>query len=166
MKRFYFARALRASGRLLLFIGAMLGIGLTAINIYLYFYRLNNPGVSLEPIQIFPQETTGAVYDSPSPTAAAVTATISIIAAIGLAALVAAIYNGHMRSIIARIARLFKAQIFTVEVVSTGIAWTITTLLLFFFIPSAAIVATFAFIINELLFIFAWGVYGQPNYII
>jgi len=165
MKRF-FARALRASGRLLLFTGAMLGIGLTAINVYLYFYRLNNPDVSFEPIQILPQETTGAVYNSPNPTAAFITATISIVAALGLAALIAAIYNGHMRSIIARVARLFKAQIFTIEIIGTGIAWTITTLLLAFFVPAAAIVATFAFIVNELLFIFAWGIYGQPNYVI
>ena len=27
-----------------------------------------------------------------------------------------------------------------------------------------AVIAAFAFIINELLFIFAWGAYGQPNY--
>jgi hypothetical protein len=48
--------------------------------------------------------------------------------------------------------------------VSTLLAWTIATLLLFFTIPVASIVTTFAFIINELLFIFAWGAYGQPNY--
>lgn len=164
MKRFLFARTLRATGRLLFFVGAMFGLGLTAINIYLYFYRLNNPGVAIEPIKILPSETTGAIYDSPNPYAAAITATISLLVAVGLVALIAAIYNKHMRNIIARLARLFKAQILTVEIVGSGIAWTITTLLLVFFLPAGAIVSTFAFIINELLFIFAWGAYGQPNY--
>lgn len=164
MKRYLFARILRASGRLLFFIGAMLGIGLTAINIYLFFYKLNNPNAVVEPIQILPQETTGAVYDNPNQAAIIVTTAISVVVAIGLIALIASIYNGHMRSIIARLATLFKAQIFTVEIVGAGLAWTVATLLLAFFIPAAAIVTTFAFILNELLFIFAWGVYGQPNY--
>lgn len=164
MKRYLFARILRASGRLMLFAGTMLGLGLAAIHVYLFVYRLLNHEPTIQPIGLIPNKTTGAIYDSPNTATTIVTATISIIVAIGLIALIAKIYNNHMRQIIARIARLFKAQIFTIEVVGTLIAWTITVLSMAPILPAASIVATFAFIINELLFVFAWGAYGQPNY--
>ncbi|MCQ2570949.1 MAG: hypothetical protein MJ154_01740 [Candidatus Saccharibacteria bacterium] len=165
MKRFLFARTLRASGRMLLFVGAMLSLGLTAVYTYLFFYRLNNQEAKFEPIQItMPEGVAENTVQSSNPYVAFITAIISVVLAIGLIAVIAKIYNGHIRSTIARIARLFKAQIFTVEIMSTLIVWTITTLYLAFFIPAGAIAATFAFIINELLFLFAWGSYGQPNY--
>lgn len=164
MKRYLFARTLRASGRLLLFAGAMLGLGFAAIHIYLFFYRLFNNEPLTPTIQLLPQESTDAIYDNPNTFATFITAAISVIAALGLIVLITKLYNKHMRSIIARIARLFKAQIFTVEIISTLIAWTITVLSVAPIFPTASILATFAFIINELLFIFAWGAYGQPNY--
>lgn len=164
MKRYLFARVLRASGRLLLFVGAMLGLGLAAIHTYIFIQKLIHREAITQPIRLLPSEATGAAYSEPNTAAIIVTTTISVVVAAGLIALIAKIYNNHMRSIIARLARLFKAQIFTVEIVSTLIAWTITVLSMAPILPAASIIATFAFILNELLFIFAWGAYGQPNY--
>ena len=164
MKRYLFARTLRASGRLLLFAGIMLGLGFVAIQVYLFFYRLLNNEPLTPTVQLLPQEPTSVVDNRPVSFTAFVTAIFSVVIALGLIILITKLYNKHMRNIIARIARLFKAQIFTVEIISTLIAWTITVLSVAPIFPTASILATFAFIINELLFIFAWGAYGQPNY--
>ena len=146
------------------FAGAMLGLGLTALHIYLFFYRLANPSAQIGPAHVLPESTSGAVYSNPNPVASIVTVVLSVIVALGLIAVIIRLYNNGMRRIIARTARLFGVQIITVEIVGTLIAWTITILSLAFLVPAAAVIAAFAFIINELLFIFAWGAYGQPNY--
>ena len=146
------------------FVGAMLGLGLAAIHTYIFIQSLINHETVSHPIRLLPHEATGAIYDAPNTAAIIVTTTISVVVAIGLIALIAKIYNDHMRNIIARLARLFKVQIFTVEIIGTLIAWTITVLSIAPILPAASIIATFAFILNELLFIFAWGAYGQPNY--
>lgn len=164
MKRNLLARGLRASGRLLLFAGIMFSLGMTFIKVYIYFYSLQHPGEAVKPISFLPEEQTGAALSSQDAFTTIVVTTLGVLAAAVLIAIIVKIYNKHMRNAIARLAKLFHAQIFTVEVVSTLLAWTIATLLLFFTIPVASIVTTFAFIINELLFIFAWGAYGQPNY--
>lgn len=146
------------------FAGAMLGLGLTVLHIYLFFYRLANPSAQIGPVHVLTESTAGAVYSNPNPVASIVTVVLSVIVALGLIAVIIRLYNNGMRRIIARTARLFGVQIITVEIVGTLIAWTITILSLAFLVPAAAIIAAFAFIINELLFIFAWGAYGQPNY--
>ena len=164
MKNHLFARIMRASGRLLLFVGAIFGFGLTFMTIYQYFYRLNHPDQPPVIVHAIQGVNSGTVFDIPNPyLVAAITAGSIVLAGI-LIYIIAKIYNRNMRSIIARLARLFHAQIFTVELVSTGIVWTIATLFLVFTIPFLSIATIFAFIINELLFIFAWGAYGQPNY--
>lgn len=164
MKNYLFARILRASGRLLLFAGAIFAFGLTLISIYLFFYNLNHPEQTVSPIKV--TENVNVVTSLPQNDIflSIVITVSSVVLACFLLWLVARIYNRNMRSIIGRLARLFKAQIFTVEVVSALLVWTIATLLLVFTIPFLSIVTIFAFIINELLFIFAWGAYGQPNY--
>lgn len=164
MKNHLFARIMRASGRLLLFVGAVFGFGLTFMVIYQFFYKLNNPGSNVSPIHIIAGPETKNIIADFNPYMAVATTVISVLLAGFLLWVIAKIYNRNMRSIIARLARLFHAQIFTVEVVSTLIVWTICTLYLVFTIPFLSIVTIFAFIINELLFIFAWGAYGQPNY--
>lgn len=143
----------------------MLGFGFAAIHIYLFLYRVFNNEPLTPTIELLSQDPVSSTAESaPFTFATFVTAAISTLAALGLIALIVKLYNNHMRTIIARLAHLFKAQIFTVEVIGTLIAWTIATLSVALIIPAFAILATFAFIINELLFIFAWGAYGQPNY--
>ena len=153
---------MRATGRLLLFIGAMFSIGLVAINLYIAFYSLANPGKTPPLIASYtttPTNTQNILSNNDTPTNILIVVISSLIIAI-----IIKIYNHHMRSIIARLARLLHIQIFSTEILSTMLAWTITTLLLAVLAPAASILSIFAFIINELLFIFAWGAYGQPNY--
>jgi hypothetical protein len=164
MKNHLFARIMRASGRLLLFVGAVFGFGLTFITIYYYFYRLNHPEMASTPAKIHDNPITGVTLEQSDPFMTIAITIASVTLALILLWIIAKIYNRHMRSVIARLARLFHAQIFTVEIVSTLIVWTICTLYLVFTYPFLSIVTIFAFIINEFLFIFAWGAYGQPNY--
>ena len=163
-KRNLLARSLRAAGRLLLFVGLMIGIGLTGISIYLYFYQFSHPGASIAPVITQPSEIVQPAGWQPDAFTILVISTCSIVFAAFLLWLIAKIYNRHMRSFIAKLAHLFHAQIFTVEIVLTLLAWTVATILLIFTFPLASVLTLFAFIINELLFIFAWGAYGQPNY--
>lgn len=164
MKNHLFARIMRASGRLLLFVGAVFGFGLTFLAAYQFIHRLSHPGETVAPLRIIETATTGAAINQGNPYLTIAVAIGSVILALFLLGVVAKIYNHHMRSIIARLARLFHAQIFTIEIVSTGFVWTIATLFLVFTIPFLSIITIFAFIVNELLFILAWGAYGQPNY--
>ena len=164
MKDHLFARLLRASGRLLLFTGAIISFGLVLINIYLYFRQLFNPTEAKQTIITI----TGA--DKVATAAAEMTPTrvVAIIACfvvvILLFVLIAKIYNNHIRRIIERTAHLFHAKIFTVEIVSTLIVWTIATLFFLITVPDISVATVFALIINELLFVIAWGAYGQPDY--
>jgi hypothetical protein len=73
-------------------------------------------------------------------------------------------YNNSMRRFLVKFAKFLKIQIISAELLCTFIAWTISTVLLIFTFPFLSIFSLFAFIINELLFVFAWGAYGQPNY--
>ena len=168
MGKHLFARILRASGRLMLFVGAALGFGLTFVHIYLFFYNINHPEHVTQPIIITDETTTTTTASTAAESAGAVATVASniffILIAVVLVAIIIHIYNNHMRSLIRRLAKLFNVEIFTVEIASTIIAWTITTLLSIWLIPQASLVAIFAFIINELLFIFAWAAYGQPDY--
>lgn len=164
MKKNLLARTLRASGRLLLFVGAALGFGLACVFIYIYIYNLLNPEANVAVHPLYNQTSIANIAEQ---TDVVMTVLLSIGAAvIALICLgvVAKIYNNHMRRLIARIARLCHAQIFTVEIVGTLISWTLATLCMAIAVPYASILTIFAFIINELLFIFAWGAYGQPNY--
>lgn len=164
MKNHLFARIMRASGRLLLFVGAIFGFGLTFVSIYSFIDHLNHPEVHNAPVRMYDMPITGVALEQSDPFATIAITIASITLALILLWIIAKIYNKHMRNIIARLARLFHAQIFTVEIVSTLIVWTVATLYLVFTIPFLSIVTIFAFLINELLFIFAWGAYGQPNY--
>ena len=164
MKSYLLARTLRASGRLFLFAGATLSLGLTLINIYIYFYKLFNPDEVITPVSLTENSSSGAALTQSDPFITIVICVSSIVLACFLIWLIARIYNRNMRFFIVKLAHLFKAQIFTTEIISTLLVWTITTLLLAFTVPLLSIVSIFAFIINELLFIFAWGAYGQPNY--
>ncbi|MBR3323179.1 hypothetical protein IKG13_03930 [Candidatus Saccharibacteria bacterium] len=164
MKNHLFARIMRASGRLLLFVGAVFGFGLTFLAAYQVIHRLIHPGETFAPLRITETATTGAAVEQGNPYMTIAITIGSVILALFLLGVIARIYNRSMRNIIAKLARLFHAQIFTVEIVSTGIVWTICTLLLVFTIPFLSIITIFAFIVNELLFILAWGAYGQPNY--
>lgn len=165
MKKNGLARALRALGRMTLFAGSILSLGLVIANIYVFIYKLQHPDeIFSAPKTIVPEEVAGTALSNPNPITNGMVILASASIAVILIAVIIKIYNAHMRSIIGRLARLFHAKILTVEIVSTLVAWTLVTLLLAITLPPVSIVGIFAFIINELLFIFAWGAYGQPDY--
>lgn len=165
MKHNLFARIMRASGRLLLFAGIIFSFGLTFYKVYSLIYFASHPDAPHN-TQLIPTQNaaTGAALNQSINFPTVLVGIAAVVLAIFLAYIVATVYNRNIRGLIRRLAHLFHAQIFTVEIVATLIAWTLATLLLVFTIPLLSIVTIFAFIINELLFIFAWGAYGQPNY--
>jgi hypothetical protein len=164
MKNHLFARIMRASGRLLLFVGIIFSLGLALYKVYSIIYFTNHPDAPRGPLIPTQNAATGAALDQPVSYVTVLIGIAATVLAVLLLYIVATVYNRNIRGLIGRLARLFHAQIFTVEIVTTLITWTIATLLLAFIIPLLSIITIFAFIINELLFIFAWGAYGQPNY--
>ncbi len=168
MKNNLFARVLRASGRLLLFVGAVFDLGLIALAIYAIIYRINHPSETIPdifgvvPAQTASGEATPGVNLNP---ALNIAITIgAIILTLALIIIAARIYNNSLRKYIAKLAKFFHITIFGAEIVFSLIVWTLATIILLFIFPAASVVTIFALIITELCFIFAWTAYGQPNY--
>ena len=165
MKEHLFARLLRAGGRLLLFVGTILGIGIVLVQSYIFLHHLFNPSEPQKTVQSIVQVAENASSTNYEVTPIRVIAIIACFAiVILLFMLIAKIYNNHIRSIIGKLARLFHAKIFTVEIMSTLIVWTIATTYFLITLPDASIAMVLALIVNELLFVLAWGAYGQPDY--
>lgn len=145
----------------MLFIGFVIGFGLILIHIYLYIYSLLHPGET---------PATITIADSPLVISSDITmgqafAGIGCCAVVIIIfALIAKIYNNRLRSIIVRLSHLFHCKIFTFEIVSTLIVWTISTLFFLITFPFISVFSLICLIINELLFVLAWGTYGQPDY--
>ncbi len=165
MKEHLFARLLRAGGRLLLFVGTILSIGIVLVQSYIFLHHLFNPNEPQKTVESIVQVTESASAGTYEVTPVRVIAIIACFAiVILLFILIAKIYNNHIRSIIERLAHLFHAKIFTVEIMSTLIVWTIATTYFLITLPEASVAMVLALIINELLFVLAWGAYGQPDY--
>ena len=166
MKEHLFARLLRAGGRLLLFVGTILSIGIVLVQSYIFLHHLFNPSEPQKTVQSIIQVTeenaSSGNYEVTPIRVIAIIACFAIV--ILLFMLIAKIYNNHIRSIIGKLARLFHAKIFTVEIMSTLIVWTIATTYFLITLPDASIAMVLALIVNELLFVLAWGAYGQPDY--
>jgi len=164
MKKHLLARCLRAGGRLLLLIGAVFGFGMIIVSIYSLIYHAQHPEQSA-PSAVTPipsPEVTAP--DNGNPATTIITTIVAITLALALIIIIARMYNNSMRRFIDRFAKFLKIQIISAELLCTFVAWTVTTILLIFTFPVLSIFSLFAFIINELLFVFAWGAYGQPNY--
>ena len=151
MKKHLLARCLRAGGRLLLLVGTIFGFGMIIVAVYSLIYRAQHPA---------PEVST----TNDNPVVVVITTVFAILLAIGLLVVIARMYNNSMRRFLVKFAKFLKIQIISAELLCTFIAWTVATVLLIFTFPLLSIFALFAFIINELLFVFAWGAYGQPNY--
>lgn len=165
MKEHLFARLLRAGGRLLLLVGTILGIGIVLVQSYIFLHHLFNPSEPQKTVQSIVQVAEDASSVNYEVTPIRVIAIIACFAiVILLFLLIAKVYNNHIRSIIGKLARLFHAKIFTVEIMSTLIVWTIATTYFLITLPDASIAMVLALIVNELLFVLAWGAYGQPDY--
>ncbi len=164
MKKHLLARCLRAGGRLLLLVGGIFGFGMIIVTVYSLIYRAQHPeSIADAPVTPIPAPTVEHPADA-NPAIIIATTIFAIALAVGLIIVIARMYNNSMRRLIGRIAKLLRIQIISAELLCTFIIWTIATVLLIFIFPILSIFSLFAFIINELLFVFAWGAYGQPNY--
>lgn len=165
----YFGRACRFMGRIGLFVGLILCVGvgaLLAINPFVPEDVIstrkaqsiieNNPAsstgrsfyASLGQNQILSWFVTGAI----------------IAAAIIAIAYLARKYNNTIRNVIASIAKRTKTSIHMLELGFTLVVWSALLLMLILSFPYAATVLIFPFILNELLFLFGWISYGMPEY--
>ncbi|MBR5418873.1 hypothetical protein IK110_01320 [Candidatus Saccharibacteria bacterium] len=164
MKKHLFARCLRAGGRLLLLVGAVFGFGMIVVSIYSLIYHAQHPESVTEKAIVPIQAPAVTPAEEGNPTTAIITTIVAVALALALIIVIARMYNNSMRRFIVKFAKFLKIQIISAELLCTFITWTVATILLIFTFPILSIFSLFAFIINELLFVFAWGAYGQPNY--
>ena len=167
----YFGRFCRLVGRLSLFAGFILCIGVGVLLIINPFTSgtTSDSKTSIEATAnssissgISHSFATGLIQNYP---------VISwfVTGAIVLAAIIALLYlakkyNAAIRKIIANIAKRANAPIHMVELGLTLIIWSALLIMLIFSFPLAASILIFPFIINELLFLFGWISYGMPDY--
>ena len=163
MKKHLLARCLRAGGRLLLLVGTIFGFGMIIVAVYSLIYRAQHPETVVD-TPVTPISAPEVSTTNDNPVVVAITTVFAILLAIGLLVVIARMYNNSMRRFLVKFAKFLKIQIISAELLCTFIAWTVATVLLIFTFPLLSIFALFAFIINELLFVFAWGAYGQPDY--
>ena len=164
MKKHLLARCLRAGGRLLLLVGAVFVFGMIVVSIYSLIYHAQHPESAAEKAVVPIQAPTATPSDNSNPATTIITTVVAVALALTLVIIIARMYNNSMRRFLVKFAKFLKIQIISAELLCTFITWTIATVLLIFTFPVLSIFALFTFIINELLFVFAWGAYGQPNY--
>lgn len=166
----YFGRICRFLGRVNLFIGFILCVGVGTVLVL-------NPFVdNKKSVTDIISETTPS-----QPISSGISATFSgnfvnnqiigwFITGAILAALVIALYylaqkyNAVIRKIIANTAKKLKIPIHFVELSLTLIVWSVLLTMLLYAFPYATTFLIFPFIFNELFFLFGWISYGMTEY--
>ena len=162
----YFGRICRFLGRINLFVGFILCIGLGTL-------LMINPFISHDAIQSIQTTTQNNTASTSSSFFSSlgqnqilswfVTGIIISAATIAIIYL-AKKYNAVIRDLIAKTAKRTKTPIHILELGLTLIVWSALIILLIFSFPYAATVLIFPFIFNELFFLFGWISYGMPEY--
>ena len=168
----YFGRICRFLGRITLFAGFILGIGICALLVI-------NPFISEDGSSMISDITDTTTQTTPSSAGASSSfvAAISqnqivswfITGAIITAAIIAVCYlakkyNAVIRAVIANIAKGLKSPIHMVELGLTLIIWSTVLIMLIFSFPLASSILIFPYILNVLFFLFGWISYGMPDY--
>lgn len=148
----------------MLFVGTVMGFGFLLLHIYTFCYNLQHPDAPIKALSDYHISTVTQATNGEPTVISVLINILMVIFIIALFYIIARLYNRQIRSILRRLSNLFRLNIFTMELLCTAIAWTITALLVTISFPSLGIFAVIAFVINELLFIFAWEAYGQPKY--
>ncbi|MBO4854817.1 hypothetical protein J6X15_04705 [Candidatus Saccharibacteria bacterium] len=166
----YFGRFCRLAGRLSLFAGFVLCIGVGVLLIINPFMsekistKSTTVGTTAETSVssgISHSFSTGLIQNQV--VSWFITGVITLAAIIALAYL-AKKYNATIRKIIANISKRTNSPIHMIELGLTLIVWSTLLIMLIFSLPLAASILIFPFIINELLFLFGWISYGMPDY--
>ena len=166
----YFGRICRFLGRITLFAGFILSIGICALLII-------NPFLSKDSSKTIDNIADNTYTANSNVTSPSFIASISqnqiiswfITVAIIAAAIIAIYYlakkyNTVIRTIIANIAKRTKSPIHMVELGLTLIIWSALLIMLIFSFPLASSILIFPCIFNILFFLFGWISYGMPDY--
>ena len=161
----YFGRFCRFIGRILLFIGFTVCLGVSLILIINPFTPEDLANSSRAPIIVETASSTSIdqITNHNSFLTFVLTGLLSLVAIAAIFYL-AYKYNATLRNIIAKIAHRTKIPIHHTELGLTLLTWSILTLLLFYNFPIMSIFCIFMLTLNELAFIFAWISYGLPLY--
>ena len=168
----YFGRLCRFLGRITLFAGFILGIGICAL-LTINSFASKDGSSTIGDVA----ETTPLVTPTSSEASHSFVAVISqnqiaswfITGAIITATIIAVYYlakkyNATIRTTIANIAKHLKSPIHMVELGLTLIIWSTVFAMLIFSFPLASIILIFPYIFNVLFFLFGWISYGMPDY--
>lgn len=175
-EKHYFARICRTLGRFSMCIGAVVALGLVLI----YIAQMMQPQYVANPSNTTQQKILGDAIQgniqhsvnhrvNAQPTFLQSIGTIFLaVAGVGVIALLfwrsLKHYNDFLRKIIAKIAKLARLPIFTVEICLTLLFWAFVTIFIAQSLPVFSVFAFFALVLNEFFFIFAWASYGRPAY--
>ncbi len=169
----YFGRICRFLGRINLFIGFILCIGIGALLLSASILEKplirHNPdsNVTSTTSHLSPKTSHTPIINIFQNQFLSWLLVAIIIAATAIAiAFLAYRYNATIRKLIASLAKHINFPIHIVELSLALLIWSPLLIMLIFSFPYAATFFIFSFIINELLFIFAWASYGMPDYIV
>ena len=146
----YFGRLCRFLGRITLFAGFILGIGICAL-LTISSFASKDGSSTISDVA----ETTSSVTSTSSE------ASHSFVAVISQNQIASWFITG---TIIANIAKHLKSPIHMVELGLTLIVWSTVLAMLIFSFPLASTILIFPYIFNVLFFLFGWISYGMPDY--
>ena len=159
----FIARFLRASGRILLSIAAVLAVGFTILLLPLPENQTPATPEGCDPIIKTPTTPIANVDSGNNVIFGLLAFALSALVIFGLYKSLRQ-YNGAIRRAISKFSHFIKCSIYAAELILTTVFWAIAVALAFFFSPYIAAVMLFAMIANLLCFVFAWLCYGQPVY--
>lgn len=159
----FIARFLRASGRILLSIAAVLAVGFTILLLPLPESQTPATPEGCDPIIKTPTTPITSTSSGNHVIFSLLAFALSALVIFGLYKSLRR-YNGAIRRTIGKFSRFIKCSIYATELILATVFWTIAVALAFFFNPYIAAVMLFAMIANLLCFVFAWLCYGQPVY--
>ena len=167
----YFGRICRFLGRVSLFAGFILCIGVGVLLIINPFLD-NDPStaqkigstISGEAVSSGVSHSFAATFFSDHQILSSIISIVILIAALVALTYLAKRYNAAVRTIIANIAKHLHAPIHMIELGLSLVIWSILIIMLYFSFPLATIFLIIPFILNELFFLFGWISYGLPDY--
>ena len=167
----YFGRICRLFGRMSLFAGFILCVGVGALLIINPFLG-NDPStaktigstISGESLSSGVSQYFAATFFSQNQALSTIITIIVTIVVVIAIAFLAKRYNAAMRKIIANLAKRAHVPIHMMEMGLSLIVWSLLIIMLYFSFPYATVFLIFPFIFNELFFLFGWISYGLPEY--
>lgn len=155
-------RMFRLVGRVLLSAGVVLGVGVGA----LLAYEVLNPGsIGGKDIVIVVSEgASGSPVGSSIKTSNVIWAGIILVVVSAGLVLTIRQLNGFVRKSIVKIAGWLNWSILSAEIVLSLVAWALSAILMYFWIPAGTIMSAVFLVATVLCFVLAWLLYKRPKY--